>query len=241
MKLMSVRFADIGRGIAGPGPHLGVSRSWLSRSASANCRATWVTAEYGDCESGGTFASTPPCPLSCAATRRVGPRSPALLPEDTHQSRRCSCFFGGTFVGIEHLRQRGWPRALYKEAMRKQYHFRKSQKGFYAWDVDRLLDLSRDIEIIDVPLTEIAELDEDYWFAGSAESPTCRKVVEHCDLINKADLSYPIVLCSEGRVMDGMHRIAKALLVERRTIKAVKFSATPEPDYVDVLPHELTY
>jgi len=155
--------------------------------------------------------------------------------EDAHAS------WVGTFVGIEHLRQRGWPRALYKEAMRKQYHFRKSQKGFYAWDVDRLLDLSRDIEIIDVPLTEIAELDEDYWFAGSAESPTCRKVVEHCDLINKADLSYPIVLCSEGRVMDGMHRIAKALLVERRTIKAVKFSATPEPDYVDVLPHELTY
>lgn len=125
--------------------------------------------------------------------------------------------------------------------MRKQYHFRKSQAGFYAWDVDRLLDLSKDIEIIDMPLTEIAELDEDYWFAGSSENPTCRKIVEHCDLINKADLSYPVILFSEGRVMDGMHRVARAMLTERSTIKAVKFSTTPEPDYVDVLPAELAY
>jgi len=123
--------------------------------------------------------------------------------------------------------------------MRKQYHFRKSQNGFYAWDVARLLALSEGIEIIEVPLNMISEIDEDYWFAGSAESPTCRNIVEHCELINKADVSYPIILCSEGRVMDGMHRIAKALLSEKRTIKAVQFSTTPEPDYVDVLPDEL--
>lgn len=125
--------------------------------------------------------------------------------------------------------------------MRKQYHFRKSQNGFYAWAVDRLLDLSKDLEVVDVPLSEIAELDEDYWFADSSEDPSCRKIVEHCDLINQADLSYPVILCSEGRVMDGMHRIAKALLAERRTVKAVRFITTPEPDYSDVFPNELTY
>lgn len=125
--------------------------------------------------------------------------------------------------------------------MRKQYHFRKSPNGFYAWDVDRLLTLSRTFEIVDVSLGEIAELDEDYWFAGSFESPTCRKVAEHCKLIGKADLSYPIILCGEGRVMDGMHRVAKALIAKRHTVKAVKFETTPEPDYVDVLPQDLSY
>jgi hypothetical protein len=108
----------------------------------------------------------------------------------------------------------------FKEAMRKQYHFRKSRNGFYAWDVERLVALSKGIAIIEIPLNTIAEIDEDYWFAGSAESPTCRRIAEHCELINKADLSHPVILCSEGRVMDGMHRIAKALLAKRSTVKA---------------------
>lgn len=125
--------------------------------------------------------------------------------------------------------------------MRKQYHFRKSPNGFYAWDVDRLVALSRAFKTVNVSLGAIAELDEDYWFSGSAESPTCRKIAEHCKLISAADLSYPIILCSEGRVMDGMHRVAKALLANRHTIKAVRFETTPEPDYVDVLPQDLSY
>lgn len=125
--------------------------------------------------------------------------------------------------------------------MRKQYHFRKSRTGFDAWDVDRLRALSKDFARIDVPLNAIAELDEDYWFAGSAEHPTCRRIAEHCALIDKADLSYPIILCREGRVMDGMHRVAKALLSGHRTIKAVRFAATPEPDHAGVFPDALSY
>ncbi len=125
--------------------------------------------------------------------------------------------------------------------MRKQYHFRKSRTGFDAWDVDRLRALSKDLAPIDVPLDAIAELDEDYWFAGSAESPTCRKIAAHCALIGKADLSHPIILCREGRVMDGMHRVAKALLAGDKTVKAVRFAATPEPDYIDVFPDALSY
>ena len=125
--------------------------------------------------------------------------------------------------------------------MRKQYHFRKSPNGFYAWDVDRLLDLSNAIEVVDVRLDEIAELDEEYWFAGSIERPTCRKIVEHCALIESADSSYPVILCADGRIMDGMHRVGKALLEGRKTIKAVKFTTTPAPDYVDVMPDDLPY
>jgi hypothetical protein len=31
-------------------------------------------------------------------------------------------------------------------------------------------------------------------------------------LIDQADLAFPIILASNGAVMDGMHRVAKALL-----------------------------
>ena len=39
-----------------------------------------------------------------------------------------------------------------------------------------------------------------------------RKVVEHTALILEADLAYPIILGHDGRVMDGMHRVARALM-----------------------------
>jgi hypothetical protein len=41
--------------------------------------------------------------------------------------------------------------------------------------------------------------------------------------------------------MDGMHRVVKALLTGRATIDAVRFTADPEPDYIDVDPNQLPY
>jgi hypothetical protein len=65
--------------------------------------------------------------------------------------------------------------------------------------------------------------------------------VEHIRLIEAADLSFPIILASDGRVMDGMHRVAKALLLGRAVIEAVQFTGDPEPDYVGMHPNELPY
>ena len=44
--------------------------------------------------------------------------------------------------------------------MRKQYYFRPSPSGLLAWDVDRLVRLSRELPVRTLPLTEIRELDE---------------------------------------------------------------------------------
>lgn len=41
--------------------------------------------------------------------------------------------------------------------------------------------------------------------------------------------------------MDGMHRVAKAVLSGRAGIEAVQFPDDPEPDYVGVHPSELSY
>ena len=35
-------------------------------------------------------------------------------------------------------------------------------------------------------------------------------MIEHIHLMDAADLAYPIILSSAGRVMDGMHRVAKS-------------------------------
>jgi hypothetical protein len=125
--------------------------------------------------------------------------------------------------------------------MRKQYHFRRSERGLLAWDVDRLVELSAGFTPIDVPLSEIRELDETFWFDHEDQEPTCRRVALHAKLMNDTDLSHPIVLAQDGRVMDGMHRVCKALIEGRETIRAVRFDVDPEPDYVGVDPDELPY
>lgn len=84
--------------------------------------------------------------------------------------------------------------------MRKQYYFRPSSHGVVAWDVDRLVTLSRDLPHRRIPLSTIQEL---------------------------------------NAVMDGMHRVAKAILQGRADIEAVQFAEDPEPDHVGLGPKQL--
>jgi hypothetical protein len=124
--------------------------------------------------------------------------------------------------------------------MRKQYYFRQSNRGLLAWDVDRLVALSRDFPVLRVPLTDIREIGEPF-SSESDEAASWRSMVEHIQLIEAADLRFPIILSSEGRMMDGMHRVVKALLAGRATINAVRFTTDPEPDYIDADPNQLPY
>jgi hypothetical protein len=125
--------------------------------------------------------------------------------------------------------------------VRKQYHFWPSQRGLQAWDIDRLVELSRNFPVKKVAVDAIRELDEVYWFDDDDEKPTCRRVLEHIALIEETDLSFPIILAADGRVMDGMHRVAKAVLEGIDTVDAVRFESDPKPDYVGRKPSELPY
>jgi hypothetical protein len=126
--------------------------------------------------------------------------------------------------------------------MRKQYHLRQSPAGLLAWDVDRLIALTADFAPRTVPLAAIRELDEPFWFGGGSEAATCRAVADHARLIAETDLSYPIIMGADGRVMDGMHRVAKAYLEGRDVIVAVQLAVDPVPDFIGVdeaaLPYE---
>lgn len=123
--------------------------------------------------------------------------------------------------------------------MRKQYHFRQVGQDTYIWDVHHLVELTKTFMIKKVVLADIRELNEAYWFPD--QFPTTQQIIEHFQLVQDADLSYPIILCAEGRVMDGMHRIAKACLLKQEHILAVQFEHTPEPDFINVDEEELDY
>jgi len=123
--------------------------------------------------------------------------------------------------------------------VRKHFYFRPSEDGFDAWDVDHLVEASRDFPIVEIPLTSIDEIDSVYWIGEDGSAPTVRILVRHMQLVKNANLSYPIIIGADGRVMDGMHRVAKALLVDRATVLAVKYDVQPEPDHRNIRPSDL--
>ena len=118
--------------------------------------------------------------------------------------------------------------------MRKQYHARLVGTDRHVWDIHRLIRLSACLPVRDVPLREIAEIDENWWYADQEAVPTPRSIAEHLVLVREADFSHPVILCAEGRLMDGMHRVVRALSEGREAVRAVRFPTTPEPDYVNV-------
>jgi uncharacterized protein (UPF0216 family) len=123
--------------------------------------------------------------------------------------------------------------------LRKQYYFRQSERGLLAWDVDRLVELSRHLPRKRIPLDEIRELDQPC--GGEGARLTWRELLGHIKLVNEADLSFPIILSASGEVMDGRHRVVKAALEGCDVIEAVQFENDPEPDYVGRGPDDLPY
>jgi len=123
--------------------------------------------------------------------------------------------------------------------MRKQYFFLDSDRGLLAWDVDRLVHLTRDLVPARVPLAQIRELDEPWH--GDDETATWRGFADHMRLVHEADLAFPIILSASGAVMDGMHRVVKALLQGESDIMAVRFESDPPPDHVGRHPADLPY
>jgi hypothetical protein len=110
-------------------------------------------------------------------------------------------------------------------------HSRKVDGVWHVWHVPRLWELSRHLPVKEVEVASFDELDWDCWF-GSSRKPTIRTVARHCQRIMNADLSYPIILHADGSLMDGGHRLAKALMQGLKMIKAVQFDVTPPPDEI---------
>lgn len=102
----------------------------------------------------------------------------------------------------------------------------------YIWYTDRLWKLARELPEFEVEVESLQELDRDCWF-GTGRTPTIREVARHCKRINEVDTEFPVILNENGGLMDGGHRLARALLEGCRMIKAVQFAQTPEPDVVE--------
>lgn len=118
--------------------------------------------------------------------------------------------------------------------MRQQYHSRKIKQDTYIWDVNKLLKKCSELKIVEIPLLHIQELNEPYWQTSENLPLTCKEISEHAQLIYQSDLSYPILLCPEKKIIDGMHRVCKAYLENKTSILAQILEALPKPDFINV-------
>lgn len=100
--------------------------------------------------------------------------------------------------------------------------------GHHRWHVPRLIEAAASLTPEEVPVASFRDLDEQVW----EHLLTPRTVVNHLRRVLQADLSYPIIVSEDGWVMDGCHRLSKALLEGRETVLAVRFLKNPPPDEV---------
>lgn len=58
---------------------------------------------------------------------------------------------------------------------------------------------------------------------------TLRDFVEHVKSVIEADTSFPIIQNEDGEIIDGKHRLAKAMLEGHDTISVKRFEKDPNP------------
>ncbi|MBT4504122.1 MAG: hypothetical protein HOC74_40705 [Gemmatimonadetes bacterium] len=99
------------------------------------------------------------------------------------------------------------------------------------WYVDDLIDLSRDLPMVQVNIHDLDVLDRVAWYGDNSHHGrlTVRQVANHMKKIEEADLSYPIILSADGKLLDGFHRVAKAYYLGIDTLPAKRFTSDPAP------------
>jgi hypothetical protein len=110
----------------------------------------------------------------------------------------------------------------------KEWHSPQEQMcslGRHSWSVARLFELSRSLPVMDVPLDHLCL----YYIY---QKVTLREMVMHMKAVDAANLEKPIIIDEDGELMDGRHRLMKAMMLGNSTIRAVRFDENPSPDKV---------
>ena len=102
------------------------------------------------------------------------------------------------------------------------YQTQVCNSGGRQFSVAMLITLAKDLPVMDIPLDHMSVYTR-------YSDLTLREVVMHMKTALDSDLSCPIILDEDGDVLDGRHRIMKAILQGEKTIKAVRFDENPEP------------
>lgn len=91
------------------------------------------------------------------------------------------------------------------------------------WGVARLQQLAKDLPVFDCPLA-VLELNGRIWADNNII-----QLAAHCKRVMDADINVPILMDWTGGIADGRHRVIRALVEGKTTIKARRLIARPDP------------
>lgn len=100
--------------------------------------------------------------------------------------------------------------------------------GKKCWSAASLIEAAKSLEPFDLPLCCI-------YIATDIFAPVtnAKALAEHIMRVNAVNMDDPVILDADGFIMDGWHRVARALAEGRETIRAVRFEMTPPPHWLE--------
>lgn len=101
------------------------------------------------------------------------------------------------------------------------------QRDDKIWNTNNLIKASAKLKEYDLPISTIA-MDGMPW-----DIDTIYDFLKHLKRIKEADLKHPILVDNYGFICNGWHRVVKAWMDGKATVKAKRFIEMPEPDDYD--------
>ena len=93
------------------------------------------------------------------------------------------------------------------------------------YPVAALIAASKDFEVIELPVEFL------YRGNGLTPDPSLHEFAIAMKRVMKSDLKFPIILSPINTVLDGKHRLTKAIYQGETSIKCVKFHSMPDIGY----------
>ncbi len=93
------------------------------------------------------------------------------------------------------------------------------------WSVARLIKLAEDFPVYEVPVFTFPTY---HW--PWEDEQNLDTFISHVNRVQNSDLDVPLLISPSGGIIDGMHRLCKAVLEKKETIKVKYFKELPRPD-----------
>lgn len=102
-------------------------------------------------------------------------------------------------------------------------------RGNNVWKATTLYAFAKAKEypVLDLPLWAVDLTDRPF------DAENLRQFIFQCKRVQDCSLEHPIILDDCGQIADGYHRLCKAILEGRETIKAIRMEEMPAPDRID--------
>lgn len=107
-------------------------------------------------------------------------------------------------------------------------HKNKFRDGSNCWAVTNLIELAKGLPVFELPLCCFNVASKVWEPIESAKG-----LAEHMKRVLAVDTSMPVILDEDGFIMDGWHRVARALLDGKATIPAVRFEVNPPANWFE--------